>query len=67
MNQPTSQPLVEALHALHTRAHHISFTVHLGRRVDVHAEGFQVFDDDGARMTPRPVSAELAAELLSTP
>jgi hypothetical protein len=66
MNQPTSQPLVETLHALHARATHISFTVHIGRRVDVHAEGFLLFDHDGARMTRQPVSAEVAADLLTS-
>jgi hypothetical protein len=66
MNQPTSQPLVATLHALHSKARRDSFTVHLGRRIDVHAEGFQLFDDDGAPMTRRPVSAEVAAALLNT-
>ena len=66
MNQPTSQPLVETLHALHTKARHHSFTVHLGRRIDVHAEGFQLFDHDGAPMTRHPVSAKVAAQLLAS-
>jgi hypothetical protein len=66
MNQPTSQPLVETLHALHTKARHDSFTVHIGRRVDVHAAGFQLFDHDGTPMTRQLVSAEVAAELLTS-
>ncbi len=66
MNQPTSQPLLETLHALHARATHLTFTVHIGRRVDVHAEGFLLFDYDGALMTRQPVSAEVAAKLLGS-
>jgi hypothetical protein len=39
--------------------------MHIGRRVDVHPEGFQLFDHDGARLTHGPVSAKVAAGLLA--
>ena len=67
MNHPTQQQLTGTLNALHARAqaHRAPFTMHIGRRVDVHPEGFQLFDHDGARLTHRPVSAKVAAGLLA--
>jgi hypothetical protein len=66
MNQSRNQSLTETLHALHTKPRHGSYTVHIGRRVDVHAGGFQLFDYDGAPMTRQPVSAEVAAQILTS-
>jgi hypothetical protein len=66
MNQSTNQSLTETLHALHTKLRHGSYTVHIGRRVDIYAEGFQLFDHDGAPMTRQPVSAEVAAQILTS-
>lgn len=67
MNHPTGH-IIETLNALRddARTRRATFTIHLGRRIDVHPEGFEVFDHDGGRLTRQPISADTAATLLNT-